>query len=107
MTVPLNYALPERFLRPTPVLPEAEPLWVSAWQRKTPEIAGVVLMLVALAGILFGQQVFVRRQQRCEGILGGGRKDIGQIDDPPGECGDGLLCPCACRRTDPAQRYYE
>ena len=63
MTVPLTYALPERFKRPPAALPETEPLWVSAWQGKLPEIAGVALMLAALAGILFGQQAFVRRRR--------------------------------------------
>lgn len=61
MRIPLEYELPSRFLLAPAVLPETEPLWVSAWERKRFEIVGVVLMLVTLAGILFLQSAFVRR----------------------------------------------
>ncbi|HVH04314.1 MAG TPA: 4Fe-4S binding protein [Amaricoccus sp.] len=60
MTMPLDYQLPAAFLLP-PALPEAAPLWVSAWQAKRASIAGVGGMLAALAGILFFQESFVRR----------------------------------------------
>ena len=59
MTMPLDYRLPAGFL--VPELPEVAPLWVSAWQAKRGEIAGVALMLTTLAGILFFQESFVRR----------------------------------------------
>lgn len=61
MRIPLDYTLPSRFLLAPATLPETEPLWISAWQRKRVEIVGVVLMLVTLAGILFLQSAFVRR----------------------------------------------
>ncbi len=58
---PLDYALPDRFVLEPEPLPEADPLWVSAWQRKKGEIVGVVAMLFALGAILFLQEAFVRR----------------------------------------------
>ncbi|WP_282610941.1 NosR/NirI family protein [Pelagibius sp. Alg239-R121] len=61
MRIPLDYQLPARFLLKSAVLPESEPLWVSAWQRKRFQVAGVVLMLATLAAILFFQSAFVRR----------------------------------------------
>ena len=59
-TIPLDYQLPARFLLPS-ALPETAPLWVSAWDAKRVEIAGVVLMLTVLTGILFFQESFVKR----------------------------------------------
>lgn len=61
MQIPLTYGLPGRFLQKVESLPEVEPLWVSAWQRKRGEIVGVGLMLFVLALILFLQEAFVRR----------------------------------------------
>lgn len=61
LQVPLDYSLPARFLLAPAVLPETEPLWVSAWQRKRVEIVGVGLLLTTLAAILFFQEAFVRR----------------------------------------------
>ncbi len=60
LTIPLDYQLPDRFLLPS-ALPETPPLWVSAWSAKRLEIAGVVLMLAVLTGILFFQEGFVKR----------------------------------------------
>ena len=60
LTIPLDYQLPARFLLPSG-LPETEALWVSAWSAKRLEIAGVVLMLTVLTGILFLQESFVKR----------------------------------------------
>lgn len=61
LRIPLDYRLPARFQLTPSTLPESEPLWVSAWQSKRAQIAGVVLMLAALAAILFFQSAFVRR----------------------------------------------
>ena len=61
MSIPLDYQLPARFQLAPTTLPESEALWVSAWQSKRAQIAGVVLMLAALAAILFFQSAFVRR----------------------------------------------
>lgn len=61
MRIPLDYTLPSQFLLAPAVLPETEPLWISAWERKRFEVAGLGLMLVTLAGILFLQSAFVRR----------------------------------------------
>jgi NosR/NirI family nitrite reductase transcriptional regulator len=60
MVTSIDYRLPAAFLLP-PELPEAAPLWVSAWKAKAPAIAGVGVMLTTLAGILFFQESFVRR----------------------------------------------
>ncbi|GAB4361643.1 MAG: NosR/NirI family protein [Kiloniellaceae bacterium] len=60
-TIPLAYRLPERFVSAPAVLPEVEPLWVTAWQSKRVEIVGVALMLSVLALILFLQESFVKR----------------------------------------------
>jgi NosR/NirI family nitrite reductase transcriptional regulator len=61
LRIPLSYKLPERFVQTTAALPDSEPLWIAAWQRKRAEIAAVALMLVVLALILFLQEAFVRR----------------------------------------------
>ncbi len=61
LRIPLNYRLPERFLLKAASLPEVEPLWVSAWQRKRGAVVGVGLLLTVLALILFLQEAFVRR----------------------------------------------
>ncbi|HEY9057707.1 MAG TPA: 4Fe-4S binding protein, partial [Aurantimonas sp.] len=61
MRIPVDYTLPGQFLLPPEIMPDTEPLWVSAWQRKQPEIVGVGLMLTSLAVILFLQEAFVRR----------------------------------------------
>ncbi len=61
MRIPLDYTLPERYLQKAALIPEIEPLWVKAWQRKRVEIVGVSLMLAVLALILFFQEAFVRR----------------------------------------------
>ncbi|WP_422365659.1 4Fe-4S binding protein [Pelagibius sp.] len=61
MVTSLPYLLPPGFRQQAADLPEAAPLWISAWQRKRAEIAGVGLMLAVLAGILFFQESFVRR----------------------------------------------
>ncbi len=61
MRIPLDYRLPTRFLLTTTALPETEPLWISAWERKRFEVVGVILMLITLGGILFLQSAFVRR----------------------------------------------
>ncbi|PWE34349.1 protein NirI [Maritimibacter sp. 55A14] len=61
MEIPLDYSLPAALrLAPAPGS-LAEPLWISAWQARRVEIAGVALMLTMLAGILFFQESFVRR----------------------------------------------
>ncbi len=59
MTIALPYALPDAFRLAPP--PEAEPLWVSAWQKKSPQIAIVALMLTVLTLILFAQEWITRR----------------------------------------------
>ena len=59
MTVALPYALPDAFRLAPP--PEEEPLWVSAWQKKRPQIAIVALMLTVLTLILFAQEWITRR----------------------------------------------
>ncbi|WP_111428990.1 NosR/NirI family protein [Rhodobacteraceae bacterium DSL-40] len=59
LRIPLDYRVPAGFLLPDP--PEPEPLWMSAWQAKRFEIAGVATMLATLTGILFFQESFVRR----------------------------------------------
>ncbi len=61
MKIPLDYQLPARFRLAPVALPESEPLWVSAWQDKRIQVAGIVLMLATLAAILFFQSAFVRR----------------------------------------------
>lgn len=61
MTIPIDYVLPPEFIRQAPEPPAAEPLWIAAWQSKRLEIAGVMLMLVVLAGFLFFQDAFVKR----------------------------------------------
>ncbi|MEO3427409.1 4Fe-4S binding protein [Pelagibius sp. CAU 1746] len=61
LRVPLDYALPAAFVRAAAPMAEVEPLWVSAWERKRFEVAGVGAMLTVLALILFLQQSFVRR----------------------------------------------
>ena len=61
MRIPLTYALPNDFVQAAVALPEVEPLWIGAWQRKRGEIVGVGLMLTVLALILFLQEAFVRR----------------------------------------------
>ena len=65
MAIPLEYALPREYIHPaaSPELPEDRPLWESAWDAKRWTIAGVVLMLVVLAGILFVQEPFSRRRR--------------------------------------------
>ncbi|MCB1402785.1 MAG: protein NirI, partial [Rhodobacteraceae bacterium] len=59
--MPLDYTLPAEFLLPPPPPPEVAPLWISAWQAKRPQIAGLGVMLTALSAILFFQESFVRR----------------------------------------------
>ena len=59
-TVPVDYALPARFVLASE-LPETEPLWMSAWTAKRGSIIGVVLMLSTLTGIMFVQESFVKR----------------------------------------------
>jgi NosR/NirI family nitrite reductase transcriptional regulator len=54
----LPYALPAAFVL-TP--PEPQPLWVSIWAAKEPQIAVVALMLTVLTLILFAQEWITRR----------------------------------------------
>ena len=55
MEVTLDYRLPAEFLAARPPV-EDEPLWIGEWERKQIQIAGVVVMLTALAAILFFQE---------------------------------------------------
>ncbi|MFZ1468167.1 MAG: 4Fe-4S binding protein [Paracoccaceae bacterium] len=59
MTIALPYTLPSAYVLPPP--PEAEPLWISAWKSKQPQIAIVALMLATLTLILFAQEWITRR----------------------------------------------
>ena len=59
MTIALPYQLPAAFILPPP--PEPEPLWISAWKTKQPQIAVVALMLTVLTLILFAQEWITRR----------------------------------------------
>jgi NosR/NirI family nitrite reductase transcriptional regulator len=63
MRIPLDYALPRAYLlAAAPVdLPEDRPLWQAAWHAKQGTVAGVLTMLVVLAGFLFLQQPFASR----------------------------------------------
>ncbi len=61
LRIPLAYSLPAEFLLPPAAPPETAPLWVSAWQAKRPQIAGLGVMLTVLSAILFFQESFVRR----------------------------------------------
>lgn len=68
MVMPLDHALPSEFVLSPPTLAEPEPLWITAWSRKTFEIAGVIAMLTMLAAILFFQEFFVRRPSLWRGL---------------------------------------
>ncbi len=59
MTIALPYSLPGAF-RLAP-LSEDDPLWVSSWRAKQPQIAIVALMLTVLTLILFAQEWITRR----------------------------------------------
>ncbi|MEX3007850.1 4Fe-4S binding protein [Hoeflea sp. TYP-13] len=61
MRIPVDYTLPPRFLSQATAVQQAPPLWVSSWQNKRLEIAGVLVMLTALGAILFLQSAFVKR----------------------------------------------
>jgi len=63
MRMPVQYRLPPEFLTPPEALPEAEPLWRSAWREKRVSVAGVAAMLVVLTATLFFQESIVRRRR--------------------------------------------
>lgn len=59
MTIALPYALPTAYQIAPP--PEPDPLWISAWKTKQPQIAIVGVMLALLTLILFAQEWITRR----------------------------------------------
>ena len=62
----LRYELPDSYLRRgAGAATEAAvaPLWVSAWQGRTGDVAILIIALVALTGLLFFQDALVQRQR--------------------------------------------